>query len=75
MSRPEPASMTCPFCLSENAANALVCGFCSRDIAVPESLIAERDDLIRKRDIVRHELMAAKREIEELRRRKKHRSI
>jgi len=30
--------MTCPFCLSENAANALVCGFCSRDIAVPDEV-------------------------------------
>jgi hypothetical protein len=65
--------MTCPFCLKENALEALVCGSCGRDIAVPKSLIAERDDLVRKRDIVRHELMKAKAELEQLRHRKKRR--
>ena len=66
--------MMCPFCLKENALKALVCDSCSRDIAVPEQLIAERDDLIRKRDIVRQELSTARAELEELRRRKKRRS-
>jgi len=64
----------CPFCLKENASKALVCDSCSRDIAIPQSLIAERDDLVRKRDIVRKRLLEAKAELEELRRRKKHRS-
>lgn len=66
--------MMCPFCLKENALNALVCDSCSRDIAVPESLIAERDELIEKRDIVREKLSAAKAELERLRHRKKRRS-
>ena len=65
--------MTCPFCLRENALEALVCNSCGRDIAVPKSLIDERDDLARKRDIVRHELMKAKAELEQLRHRKKRR--
>ena len=66
--------MMCPFCLKENALNTLVCDSCSRDIAVPESLIAERDELIEKRDIVREKLSAAKAELERLRHRKKRRS-
>lgn len=65
--------MICPFCLKENAAKALVCCSCSRDIAVPESLIAERDDLARKRDIVRADLLAARAELEALRLAKKSR--
>jgi hypothetical protein len=56
--------MVCPFCAKENASNALVCHSCSRDIAVPVSLIAERDDLIRKRNTVREDLVRAKRELE-----------
>ena len=63
--------MMCPFCLKQNALEALVCDSCSRDIAVPKSLIAERDALVRKRDMVRHELVKAKAEIERLTRRKK----
>jgi hypothetical protein len=59
--------MICPYCLKENASKALVCDCCSRDIAVPGSLIAERDDLIRKRDVVRSELSAARAELEALR--------
>jgi hypothetical protein len=65
----------CPFCARENAANALVCGSCSRDIAVPASLLAERDDLARKRDIVREELMRVRSEIDALKRDKKRRSV
>jgi hypothetical protein len=60
----------CPFCARENASNALVCGFCSRDIAVPASLTAERDDLARKRDAVREELMKARGELDALKRNK-----
>jgi hypothetical protein len=65
----------CPFCLQENAAAALVCATCSRDIAVPASLLAERDDLCRKRDAVKEELSRAKRELEELKRGKKIRLV
>jgi hypothetical protein len=66
--------MTCPFCRNENAQTALVCACCARDIAVPESLLAERDGLRRKRDLLRQELAAAKAELEKLRRAKKGRS-
>jgi hypothetical protein len=65
--------MMCPFCLKENGLKALVCNSCSRDIAVPESLIAERDELVEKRDSVRAELLAARAELEQLRHRKKRR--
>jgi hypothetical protein len=67
--------VACPFCLQENAAAALVCAACSRDIAVPASLLAERDELCRKRDAAREELSRAKRELEELRRGKKFRPL
>jgi hypothetical protein len=67
--------MICSFCLQENVPEALVCGFCARDIAVPKSLLAERDDLIRKRDAVLRELTKAKAEIESLTRRKKSHSV
>ena len=48
---------------------------CARDIAVPVSLIDERDDLVRKRDAVRKELVVAKRELESLKRSKKRRPL
>jgi hypothetical protein len=67
--------MMCPYCLKENAAKALVCGSCTRDIAVPDQLLAERDDLVCKRDIVRRELMAAKAELEQLSRRNRRRPV
>jgi hypothetical protein len=57
----------CPYCLSENTSNALVCSTCSRDIAVPTTLIAERDDLLRKRDFIRDELSMARAELELIR--------
>jgi hypothetical protein len=68
-------SITCPFCVQENASVALVCASCSRDIAVPVSLIDERDDLVRKRDAAREELSKAKRALEELKRSKKYRLV
>jgi len=68
-------SITCPFCAQENASVALVCISCARDIAVPVSLIDERDDLLRKRDAAREELLAAKRELESLKRGKKRRPV
>jgi hypothetical protein len=67
--------MNCPFCAQQTVANALVCGSCSRDIAVPASLIAERDDLIRKRDAVRKELLRVKGELEKLRQLRKRLSV
>jgi hypothetical protein len=66
---------SCPFCLQGNAAAALVCAACSRDIAVPASLLAERDDLCRKRDVAREELSRARRELKELERVKKFRLL
>jgi hypothetical protein len=67
--------MTCPFCAQENALSALVCASCSRDIAVPVSLIAERDDLVRKRNTARQRLSTARAELEQLRRRKNRRPV
>jgi hypothetical protein len=61
--------MTCPFCRSDNGSSALACASCGRDIAVPESLLAERDELIRKRDTLREELAAATTELEKWERR------
>jgi hypothetical protein len=66
--------MMCPFCLQENAAEALVCASCARDIAVPASLIAERDDLAGKRDAVQRQLIEARGALEALRRNRKNRS-
>lgn len=66
--------MICPFCQHENALAALVCDSCARDIAVPKSLLAERDELLGKRDILRKELAAASAEVEKLRRGKMRRS-
>jgi hypothetical protein len=66
---------TCPFCTRETPSNALVCGCCARDIVIPPSLIAERDDLLRKLDAVREELSRIRAEIERLKRRAKHRSV
>jgi hypothetical protein len=65
--------MMCPYCQAENADRALVCASCSRDIAVPATLIAERDDLLRKRDQLRDELTRARDEVETIMRRRKSR--
>jgi hypothetical protein len=59
--------MMCPYCLTENVSNTLVCSTCSRDIAVPATLIAERDDLLRKRDLIRDELSRARAKLELIR--------
>jgi hypothetical protein len=42
---------------------------------VPAPLLAERDELCRKRDVAREELSRARRELEELKRVKKFRLI
>ena len=67
--------MKCPFCVRQNAANALVCVSCCRDIAAPESLIAELDDLIRRRDVAREKLSRAKHEFDTFKRARKLRSV
>jgi hypothetical protein len=63
--------MNCTYCSSENAQGALVCATCSRDIAIPQTLIAERDELLRKRDLLLNELRRARNEIETIRNRRK----
>ncbi|MCP3467950.1 hypothetical protein [Bradyrhizobium sp. CCGUVB23] len=65
--------MKCPYCQSDNAESALVCASCARDIAIPATLIAERDDLLRKRDLLREELRRARAEIEAIMTRRKSR--
>ena len=67
--------IACPFCLQQNAGAALVCAACSRDIAVPASLLAEREELTGKRDAARAELSRARRELEQLSRAKKSRPV
>ena len=66
--------MICPYCLKENADEVLVCVTCSRDIAVPATLIAERDDLIEKRDAARKELQEAMAELAMFKSRQRKRS-
>jgi hypothetical protein len=51
--------MPCPFCRKELADMALVCAACGRDTAIPETLIAERAELLAKRDALRSELVTA----------------
>lgn len=51
--------MQCPFCLSEKDEQAPVCANCGRDTAVPEALLAERAELLQKRDKLRVELERA----------------
>lgn len=61
----------CPFCAQPIVPQALVCSSCSRDITIPETLIAERDDLLRKRTMAAEELAQAKAELEALRKRQR----
>ena len=51
--------MRCPFCHAEKDEQAPVCASCGRDTAVPQSLIAERAELVEKRDRLRAELERA----------------
>jgi hypothetical protein len=51
--------MRCPFCHAEKADEAPVCASCSRDTAIPETLLAERTELLQKRDKLRAELESA----------------
>ncbi|NOJ46985.1 hypothetical protein HCN50_12125 [Bradyrhizobium sp. WSM 1744] len=64
-------SAACPYCVRENPPEARICGSCSRELAVPESLLAERDELARKRDMLRLEVDQARAELEALRRNRK----
>jgi hypothetical protein len=52
--------MRCPFCAAEKDDNALVCQICHRDTAVPQSLRAEHEELLLKRDSLRAELAQAR---------------
>jgi hypothetical protein len=63
--------MNCTYCRAENTQCALVCATCSRDIAIPLTLIAERDELLRKRDLLLNELRRARDEIETIMNRRK----
>jgi hypothetical protein len=52
--------MPCPFCSEEIGEQAVVCRACHRDIVIPPSLKAERQELSLKRDLLRAELADAK---------------
>jgi hypothetical protein len=52
--------MRCPFCAAEKDDNAPVCQTCNRDTAVPQSLRAEHEELLRKRDSLRADLAQAR---------------
>ena len=60
-------ALTCQYCLRDVPDLALVCANCSRDIAVPEALAAERLDLIAKRDAAQAELQRIHSEIAAIR--------
>jgi len=62
--------MPCPFCRKELPDLALVCAECGRDTAIPESLLAERAELLAKRDGLRSELAMASARLAARRRRK-----
>lgn len=51
--------MPCPFCHEEKDEQAAVCASCGRDTAVPQALLAERAQLLEKRDKLRAELERA----------------
>jgi hypothetical protein len=52
--------MRCPFCAAEKEETALVCATCRRDTAIPSSLQAEHEELIRKRETLQAELVQAR---------------
>ena len=45
--------MQCPFCHKEKDEQAPVCASCGRDTSVPETLLAERADLLKSAEAVR----------------------
>jgi hypothetical protein len=50
----------CAFCNSNIDDAALVCPACQRDVAVPPSLLMERNELFKKRDQLISDLADAK---------------
>lgn len=70
-SRADAMAIICPYCLRENSDLVLVCGWCSRDIAVPEALARERKDLIAKRDAAVAKLSRIRTEIASIRAKRK----
>lgn len=48
--------MLCPFCGEENGGQIAVCRACHRDIIIPLSLKAERQELFLKLEALRSEL-------------------
>ena len=67
--------ITCFYCQSQNPPDVLVCSVCSRDIAIPASLITERDQLASKRDALREELRRVCEQIDALRPSKPRRDV
>jgi hypothetical protein len=62
--------MRCPLCTTDISDDAQVCAGCGRDIAVPDTLIAERIELLAKRDVLKAELDAASERLATRRKRK-----
>jgi hypothetical protein len=60
--------MLCPFCAEEVDGGALVCRSCHRDVAVPEHLQREHDELLRMRDALQVQLREVTTELERIRR-------
>lgn len=60
--------MQCPFCCAEIVADTQVCRTCNRDVAIPEALRKEREDLLRMRDTLRQELAEHEARLTRLRR-------
>jgi len=50
----------CIFCASDIDDTAIVCPSCQRDVGVPPALLAERDELLDKRDRLISHLADAK---------------
>jgi hypothetical protein len=67
--------ITCFYCQHQNSPAVLVCSACSRDIAIPASLLTERDQLAGKRDALREELRSIRAQIDALRPAKPRRDV
>jgi hypothetical protein len=61
--------MLCPFCGEQLDESALVCRACHRDVAVPEHLQREHDELLRMRDALQANLAEASMELDRYRQR------